>query len=106
PTVRSRWCLVAAPASFRGGIKLPSGLPDARDSHFPKAQASPKADLWGGLLPGRVFGNTAMKTKTEFEKFREATAKILITPKAEVDRRSKAMKKDPKSGRYLEPKKG
>ncbi len=46
-----------------------------------------------------------MKPKTEFDKFKEATAKILSVPKKEVERRAAEIRKDPKTGRYTETKK-
>ena len=36
----------------------------------------------------------------EFAKFKEAMERIVAVPKAEVDRRAKMAKKDPKTGRY------
>lgn len=46
------------------------------------------------------------KPSAEFTKFHEAMGKILSIPKEELDRRAKLAKKDPKTGRYVEPKKG
>lgn len=49
-----------------------------------------------------------MKAKpvpAEFKKFQKAMEHILAVPKAEVDRRAKEAKKDPKTGRYTDPKK-